>query len=233
MIDVYQRLARKLDEVSGFPSTESGVELKLLERTLAPEEAALLGVMHTSAEPVGDIAARAGLDPDVAQRRLERLGEEEFTSVVEDSDQPAFRLMPGLWYSVEARWLPDVDEEIALLFERYYQETRGMAVHRGPSVQRVIPVGEAIPSGVEVYPYEQAAELLEDARSWAVRPCVCRLQQRAAGRGCAHEVGNCVVFGPTEDEFEGSDIDRPVTKEEALGILRESAKAGLVLTAGN
>jgi Na+-translocating ferredoxin:NAD+ oxidoreductase RNF subunit RnfB len=189
--------------------------------------------MHVSAEPVGDIAARAGLEPDVAQRTLERLADEELASAAEVENECVFGLMPGLWYSVEARWLPEVDEEIALLFERYYQETRGMAVHHGPSAQRVIPVGEAIPSGVEVYPYEQAAELLENARSWAVRPCICRLQQRAAGKGCAHEVGNCVVFAPAEDGFEGSDIDWPVTKEEALSILRESAEAGLVLTAGN
>ena len=35
MTDVYKRLAKKLDELpNGYPETESGVELKILEKIL-------------------------------------------------------------------------------------------------------------------------------------------------------------------------------------------------------
>jgi electron transport complex protein RnfB len=44
--DVYRRLAERLDAIpNGFPATESGVELKLLAKIFAPEEAALASVI--------------------------------------------------------------------------------------------------------------------------------------------------------------------------------------------
>ena len=40
--DIYQRLAKHLDKLpGGFPSTESGVELRLLRRLFTPEQAEL------------------------------------------------------------------------------------------------------------------------------------------------------------------------------------------------
>ena len=42
-MDVYERLARKLDGLpNGFPRTEIGVELKLLRKIFHPEEAEVL-----------------------------------------------------------------------------------------------------------------------------------------------------------------------------------------------
>ncbi len=40
MIDVYQNLAHSLDEMpNGFPATESGVELKIVQKIFKPHEA--------------------------------------------------------------------------------------------------------------------------------------------------------------------------------------------------
>ncbi len=45
--DVYRRLAQRLDALPhGFPSTESGAELRLLEKIFEPEEANLASVMR-------------------------------------------------------------------------------------------------------------------------------------------------------------------------------------------
>ena len=49
--DVYRRLARRLDEIpNGFASTESGAELRLLEKLYTPEEAELACVLRLSLE---------------------------------------------------------------------------------------------------------------------------------------------------------------------------------------
>jgi electron transport complex protein RnfB len=40
MTDVYKKLAKHLDNLpAGYPSTESGVELRILKRLFTPEEA--------------------------------------------------------------------------------------------------------------------------------------------------------------------------------------------------
>ena len=45
--DVYRRLAQRLDAIpNGFSATESGVELRLLEKIFTPEEAELASVMR-------------------------------------------------------------------------------------------------------------------------------------------------------------------------------------------
>jgi len=135
----------------------------------------------------------------------------------------------GIW---EAQ-LGHLDEELAALFEQYYQETRAGIVQHTPSIHRIVPVREAIPFDLEIFPYEQAYALLEGAKSWGVRDCICRVQRRLIGKGCGHPVNNCLVFAPVEGAFDHSNVDRPITKEEAFRILQEAEEAGLVHTTGN
>jgi hypothetical protein len=71
---IYRKLAERLDAFPiGFPATGSGVELQLLARIFTPEEAALASVMDSTSEPCDDIAARAGVDPEVARHTLEAM----------------------------------------------------------------------------------------------------------------------------------------------------------------
>ena len=92
-----------------------------------------------------------------------------------------------------------------LLFEQYHSEAQGAFTRYAPSVHRVIPVGEAIPAAVEIYPYEQATELIEDAKAWGVRDCICRVQQKLIGKGCDRPLESCLIFAPVEGVFDGSE----------------------------
>jgi len=84
-----------------------------------------------------------------------------------------------------------------------------------------------------IFPYERATELLENAKSWAVRDCICRVQQKLIGKGCDRPIENCMVFAPVEGAFDNSKMDRAITKEEALRILYETEEDGLVHSTGN
>jgi ferredoxin len=126
-----------------------------------------------------------------------------------------------------------MDRELAELFEQYFQEVQGGLVTGGPAIHRVIPVEEAVPAGVEIYPYEQATELLESAKAWGVRDCICRVQQRLIGKGCDRPVENCLVFAPVDGIFDRSETTRAISKEDALRILHEAEDAGLVHSPGN
>jgi ferredoxin len=86
---------------------------------------------------------------------------------------------------------------------------------------------------VEVFPYERAVELIESAKSWGVRDCICRVQQKLVGKGCDRPLEACMVFAPVEGAFQGHGPDRPLTKEEALEILRQTEEAGLIHSTGN
>jgi len=231
--EAYRKLAQRLDAIpNGFPATESGVELRLLAKMFTPEEAALTGVMRLGRERAADIAARADIDVKKARRTLKEMARKGLIRAGRGEKGLTFGLMPFVVGIYEAQ-LPRMDTELAALFEQYYQETQGGIVRDAPSVHRVIPVGEAIPFELEIFPYERATQLLENAKSWGVRDCICRVQQRLIGKGCERPIENCMVFAPVEGAFDHSEVDRAISKEEALRILREAEDAGLVHTAGN
>ncbi len=232
--EIYRQLAQRLDAIpNGFPATESGVELRLLAKIFTPEEAALASVMRLTREPAADIAARAGVDAEVAYDTLKGMVRKGLIRFKKDPGQLTFGLMPFVVGFYEAQ-LPRMDAELATLMEQYLQETRGGSIVRdAPAVHRVIPVGEAIPFDLEIFPYEHASELLESAKSWGVRDCICRVQQQLVGKGCDRPIENCLVFAPVEGAFDHSEVDRALTKQEALQILRQAEEAGLVHSTGN
>jgi electron transport complex protein RnfB len=233
--DPYRKLAERLDAIpNGFPSTESGIELRLLAKMFTPEEAALASVMSLTKEPAATIAARAGRSPEDAYRILKTMARKGLIIAGKGKGELGFRLMPFVVGFYEEQ-LPRLDEELAGLFEQYYQETGGggTLLQAAPPGHRVIPVERAIPFEPEIFPYQRASDLLEGAKSWGVRDCICRVQQRLVGKGCDHPVEVCLVFAPVERAFEHSDVTRAISKEEALRILRETEEAGLVHSTAN
>jgi ferredoxin len=231
--DAYRQLARQLDAIpNGFPATASGIELRLLAKVFTPEEAQLASVMRLIPEPASAIGARAGRDPQAAYRQLRKMAARGLIDARPVGGQRLFGLIPFVVGFYESQ-LPRMDEELASLFEQYYTESGAGLLRDAPSVHRVIPVGEAIPFHVEIFPYEQASALLEGAKSWGVRDCICRVQQHLIGKGCDRPVEACLVFAPVEGAFDQSEADRAITQEEALAILRQAAEAGLVHSTGN
>ena len=232
--EIYRKLAQRLDTIpNGFPATESGVELRLLEKIFTPDEAALGVVMRLTPEPAADIAARAGVEPKIAGRMLKDMVRKgQIRAKIQDGHL-LFRLLPFVVGSYEEQ-LPRMDAELATLFEAYLQETQGADYVSGsPAVHRVVPVGETISVDIEAFPYERAVELVEGAKSWGVRDCICRVQQKLIGKGCDRPIENCLVFARVEGAFDHSEVDRAITKEEALRILHETEEAGLVHSTGN
>jgi electron transport complex protein RnfB len=231
--DVYRKLAQTLDAIpNGFPPTESGAELQLLAKIFEPEEAALAAVMSLRAEPADVIGARTGMDPKVAYRTLKTMVRKGQILFERTEGQLAFKLMPFAFGIYEYQ-LPRMDREMADLFEQYFQETEGAFFRYAPSLNRVIPVEEAVPAGIEVYPYERATELLEGAKAWAVTDCICRVQQRLVGKGCDRPFHNCLIFAPVAGAFDGDRTLQAISREEALRILGEAEDAGLVHSPGN
>ncbi len=225
--DVYKKLARRLHDMpNGFEVTPSG--MSLLAKLFTSDEAQLASEMSEDFEPPARIAERVGLSAPEAEERLTAMARRGLIRQARGADDVSYALMPFA-VGIYEESLPRMDAELASLFERYYEETKGGAMNHGSTpLHRFIPVGESVPVNLEIFPHEQASQYIEGARSWGVRDCICRVQQRLIGKGCDNPIENCIVFAPVEGAFENSDATRPITKEEALRILKQSADAGLV-----
>ncbi|MHB0878216.1 MAG: DUF362 domain-containing protein [Anaerolineae bacterium] len=226
--DVYALLAAALDRLpNAFPRTPSHAELPLLRRLLSPDEAALAVQLGGDMEPVETIAARLGLPAAETRRRLMGLVRRGLAWFDREGGRHRFRLAPFIVGIYEAQ-LEDMDEELARLVEAYMADGGAAGIMSPqPALQRVVPARGTVKSEW-VLPYEDVRAMLEAARSFFVRDCICRVQQQKIGRTCDYPVHNCLSFSPVE-----SDSPDAISLAQALDVLDGAEKAGLVHTVSN
>ncbi len=231
--EAYRRLAEHLNALpNGFPPTESGVELKLLGKIFTPEEADLTARLRLTLESPAEIAARLGEEPHELAARLKALARRGLIEVSRAESGLIYGALPFVFGIYESQ-IPSIDTELAQLFEDYYHQAFGAGLAIAPQIHRVIPIQESVQAGIEIKPYESAADLLNQAQSWGVLNCICRTQKALIGQACHHPIDVCLALGQTPNAFERNPVVRALTHEEALGVLRRAAEAGLVHSVNN
>lgn len=232
-MEAYRKLARHLDALpNGFPSTESGVELRLLARIFSPDDADLAAQLRLTLETPAQVADRLGDDPRELGTRLKSMARRGQIAVARTEQGLVYGALPFV-FGIYENQVGSLDREIAQLFEDYYQEAYGRELARQPQLHRVIPVEEAVQAGIEIRPYESAAEILSQAKAWGVLDCICRTQKALIGDPCPHPVDVCMAFSQAPNAFDRHPVIRGLTLEEARGVLRRAAEAGLVHSVSN
>lgn len=231
--DVYQKLAKHLDDLpGGFPPTESGVELRILRRLFTPEEAELALHLTLIAEEPKVIARRAKIGPEEAADRLEEMAKKGLIYRIASPDKPmrymALQYIIGIWEfhvnDLDVGLIKDMNAYLPTLFDKNWK--------KGPQL-RTIPVGRSITPELEVLPYEQARALVRAQNKFLVAPCICRREHKMVGKGCEKPMESCLIFGRGADYYERNGLGRIIDKEEALEILEKADEAGLVLQPSN
>lgn len=234
VMDAYDRLARHLDDLpGGFPSTESGVELRILRRLFSPEEAELAVHLMLLAEEPRVIARRARITREEAARRLEEMARKGLIYRVRKEGRPtrymALHFVVGIWEfqvnNLDAEFVHDFEEYLPVLFDA--------EVWREAPQLRTVPVGESIPVQTEVLDYERAEALVRAHSRLAVAPCICRREMKLVGEGCDKPEETCLIFGGGADYYVENGMGRRISQEEALEILALAEETGLVLQPDN
>ncbi len=231
---VYHQLADHLDRLPcGFPPSDSGVELRILRRLFAPDEAAL--ALHTTLLPEEPrvVARRAGRPLDETAAMLETMASKGLLFALYHDDKPptymAAQYVIGLFEWQVHRMTPELAADLAEYFETFGQPEWWQ---RGPQI-RTVPVGESIAVQHDVLDYERAEALVERQTHFAVAPCVCRVEQGMLGHDCDKPLETCLVFGSAAAYYVRQGMGRTIDKAEALRILQKADRAGLVLQPGN
>ncbi|MBW1787642.1 MAG: 4Fe-4S binding protein [Deltaproteobacteria bacterium] len=226
--EVFFKLREQLDQYSlGYPATESGVEIKILEKLYTEEEAGMFLELSMYAEPAAVIAERCGRDPDAVATLLETMAEKGLVFRLRRGDAPKYGAVPFVAGVMEFQ-LGRLDRELVDLVEQYHHEGFNKAIAEGANFLRVIPINRSVDARRQVATYEDAREIVKNRDYVAIADCICRVMSGMRDEACDKPVHNCFLFGSHAEYYVERGIARQVTTEEAVKILDQAEEAGLV-----
>jgi NAD-dependent dihydropyrimidine dehydrogenase PreA subunit len=132
---------------------------------------------------------------------------------------------------------PEKARKLAELSYKYLVEEEWYRNFEGSPqtpLTRIIPIQESVPHQQEILPYEQVAKIIENARVIGLQKCACRARLDFLGiRKCDHPLESCIAVDQGAQYSIDLGVGKQISKEEALQLLKEFNKRGLVHTTEN
>ena len=234
MTDVYEKLAKHLDNLpAGYPSTDSGVEMRILKRLFSPEEAQIATALTMMPEPVAGIAARVSSNEAQLGDALEAMAQKGLIFRISKRDNTLYsaaQFVVGIWEyhlnDLDEDLIRDVNEYMPTLMKKSWLSTKTKQL-------RVVPVAKSVSAEMAIMPFEAAEEIINKQSKIVVSPCICRKEQKMIGKGCDKPMEVCLAFGAGAYYCEKNGLGREIDKKEALELVKKGVDAGLVLQPGN
>lgn len=230
MKDIYESLRGRLDDLAtGYPVTESGVEIQILRRIFTEEEAAVFIKLSQIPESPEDVAKRLGTQVEEIEPILERMAKKGLLFRSRKGDSVRYSAVPYVVGIFEFQ-LNRLDREMAREMDDYFETGLGdtFQAFRTP-VMRTIPIRRSLASQWPIAPYEDAIEIIESHETLAIVPCVCRTVKNLIGEGCGKPLETCFMFGSHGHYYVENQMGRYISKEEAREVVKRNEEAGLVM----
>ena len=226
--NIFRQLQEQLDQYSvGFPATESGVEMKILKRLFTEEEAEMYLHMSMMLETPESVAGRLKQDSAQVALLLDGMAEKGLLFRTRKGDEAKYGAAPFVVGIYEYQ-LNTMDDELARLFDDFFEESFMEQGSRQVVPMRTIPVNKSIGVSWQVAPYEDAREIVKSKDRLAVADCICRVQKGLLGQACDKPVEVCFMAGSHAEYYVEREMGRWVDHGEALEILDKCEEAGLV-----
>jgi electron transport complex protein RnfB len=234
MTDVYEKLAQHLDNLpTGYPRTDSGVEMRILKRLFSENEAKIAISLSMMPESVSGIAGRTGVAEQTLADQLEKMARKGLifrSSRNGETYYSAAQFVIGIWEyhlnGLDEGLIRDVNEYMPTLMKKSWLRTKTKQL-------RVVPVSQSVSADMSIMPYEAAEAIIEKQSKIVVADCICRKEQKMIDKGCDKPMETCLSFGVAAQYYEKNGLGREIDKAEALEILKAGVDAGLVLQPGN
>jgi formate hydrogenlyase subunit 6/NADH:ubiquinone oxidoreductase subunit I len=236
---LYRRLQQHLDHMPvGFPATESGVEIRILERLFTPEEAEIALELSAIPETVATIHKRFRERMTLAEltQKLGAMGKKGniLSWPIEGEVHYAKMIFVIGMYERQLKTLtPELERDT----RQYMEEAFGQAFHTKKTTQlRVVPVNKQIAVERSVTTYDQIRAHVEASPGpFATIPCICRHGKRLVGESCKQTKvrDNCLMIGGAARWAAESGTGRAISRQEMLDLLDQADKEGLVLEPEN
>lgn len=238
---VYHRLRKHLDsQAVGFPSTGSGAEINLLKHIFTPREAEIAACLSFRFEPPEKIFGRASHLVDSPKELAEELqpvlekGGIEARVIDGETQYCNSPLIVGMYEMQLDRLTPEFIRD----FRKYTSDLKFGLEFLGTELpqMRTIPVSRSIRPQHNVSTYDEVEFLVrESGGPFVIMKCICREKRSIEGHTCqvTKREETCLGIGGAAQSVLLSGRGREISLEQAVDILRQNEKDGLVLQPSN
>ncbi len=231
--EIYRQLAKVLDTLpNGFPSTESGIEIRILKKIFEPDEAELFCDMRMAFETAGQVAKRTGRPLEGLEHKLISMGKKGQLFAIQLGETWLFKMLPWVFGVFEFQ-LGRIDKELAEMNEEYGPHFARGFFTRKPQLMQTLPIEETISVRQETLPFERVSALIEQNVSFLLNECICKKEGALVGKPCDRPLEVCMAMAPVPGVFDRSPVGRVITKEEAYSLLKKTEELGLVHLTSN
>ncbi len=252
---IYRQLQRHLDKQPiGFPRDWSGSDIRLLKLHFTIEEALIAMAMSFRYETLEEIQNRLpavekklkaltpelttdALTPAEILKHLDAMSSRTTIMQKEENGTLLYCLVP-LVIGMYEGMVYDLDDDYIDAFKNYANKLQhGLSLISTDVPQmRTIPIEAAITAVHDVMRYDDVKEHISNSDGPIfIVECICRKKSRMMGEPCkkTQRTETCMVFGDIAKMLLKFSKGREVSRVEALEIIRENQKEGLVLQAYN
>lgn len=229
---LYENLARHLNQgIIGAPMSPS--LLGILEIMFTEEEAEVACRLPFENKTLQELKALIPEKADSLETILTAMARNGTVFTLQKPGRErVYRLLPTVIGFAEAPFWPGMDTEkarrLAPLWIKYRDEGFGKELARNIPTVRVIPIDHSLKNTSEILPFDRLKEKIGTLKYFAVSKCPCRQMMAYEGKGCGHSLDNCLHFNDMGRYVVEQGMGREITKEEAIAILEEADKEGLV-----
>lgn len=224
----------------GAPATKELFEILRLRFT--EEEAEIGARMPMTPAPLEKLSERLSEAPDRLQAKLECMAEKGLVLDFETNGKRFYMLAPtviGFFEFTFMRLHKDLpNKKLADLLSAYMFEDTTFAKNafRGNTqIGRALVHEKTLTDDLrsEILPYEQASEIIKEAKLCAVGLCYCRHKAMHHGSPCKKPMEVCTTLNESADWVIRRGFGREVSTEEALDIAAKTRDQCMVHIADN
>ncbi len=237
---IYKNLQKHLNQQPiGYPSTQSGIEIRLLKHFFTPEEAQLamqLNYKPSSMEQIWQKVRDSGMSLKDMQDKLDGMMKNGVIGHMERNGVRYFFNTPLVVGMYEGQ-LDRLTPEFLADFRKYTShKAYGLEfLSTELSQMRTIPVEKSFSVEHHVATYDQLINLINQSETVVINECICRKSATMRGNPCkkTSRLETCLALGDIAKNCIRNGIGREINKTKALQIARQNESEGLILQPSN
>jgi Na+-translocating ferredoxin:NAD+ oxidoreductase subunit B len=239
--DIYIKLQRHLNrQAVGFPATKSGSEIRILKHIFTPQEAEIATCLSYRFEPIETVFEKAKHLVESEEKLEKMLNSIEKKGGIESKmkGNKRFFSIPPLIVGMYEFQVGKLTPEFIRDFDEYISNKKFGVEFLSTKLpqMRTIPIGKSIQPQHNVSTFDEIEQLMKRAEApFVILECICRQKKDLLGKPCRvtdrREI--CLAVDGIAQAVLRNGIGREITLDEAMSILEQNQKQGLVLQPSN